>query len=529
MGAPELHRAPAAGGSGRLCGGWIALAVFLLLHGAVRGREVYLTILHTTDLHGHVLPTMDYDGRENLGGMLRVAARIEALRERMPNPIVLDCGDVFQGSPESFRTRGLIMADAFNRLGYDAWVVGNHEFDWGLETLTAFLNACAAPALAANLYTRRGQEPALPPVAPYVLLEREGVRVAVVGLTTPGIPSWSRPHLLGTALFEDSVESLRRWMPEVRKQDPDVLILAAHQGYRGFGDDHANQLGAVAAAFPEFDLILGAHTHKPIAEELLGETMYAQAGYYGIWLGVVEIVYDTVARAPLRIASRLEEMGPDIPDHPGLAERWATELAATREAMDEVLAVARGPLDPEPTRWDQSPVQQLIAAAIAESSKAEFVLHGALGPKSLAPGPVTERDLWDLVPYENTIGVALLTPAEIAAILEEARAGKPSVHRHAPYGFSYSVETGEDGRETVTRLRDAEGKLLHPRRRYRVAMNSYALASGGTRYPEVRRLVDRPIARLTMTGVDTRDAVRAYLRKHTPIDPGRLMQGTMPP
>ncbi|MCB1068884.1 MAG: bifunctional metallophosphatase/5'-nucleotidase [Kiritimatiellae bacterium] len=491
-------------------------------------RMVNLTLIHTTDLHGHLRPAQAYDGRDNLGGMLRVSSRIRSLRATSPNPILVDCGDVFQGTPESLRTRGLIMADVMNRLGYDAWVVGNHEFDWGLDALSEFITATQAPALGANLYTREGIESALPPIAPYTMLSREGIRIAVIGLTTPGIPSWSRPYLLGPTLVEHSVETLRTLMPRVKTEKPDLIFLLVHQGYRPFGDDHANEVEAIHEAFPEIDVILGGHTHQAIASQTLGSTVYAQAGYYGIWLGVMHLAYDTVAKKLVSVESTLEEMGPDIPDDPQLLDAWGTLLSEVDQSMQEVLTRAEASLCPETTAWDQSPIQQLICAAIAEAVDTDFVLHGALSPACLEAGPVTEADVWNLIPYENTIGVAWLTLSEIQTLLAEVRAGKTSIHRHAPYGFTYTIVDSASG-ETYAGFQDAAGVPLHPRKRYRVAMNSYVLASGGTRYPQVRRLVDQPIARLTMTGVDTRDAVRQYLRQHPSLDPETLMKGAIRP
>src|SRR5947208_7033195 len=117
---------------------------------ALNPDTVCISILHTTDLHGHILPTADYNGNSNYGGLARCAAQIRRWRLQNANSILIDVGDVYQGTEVSLRNRGELMIDLFNHLKYDAWVVGNHEFDWGIEPFTTALQKSSMPVLAAN-------------------------------------------------------------------------------------------------------------------------------------------------------------------------------------------------------------------------------------------------------------------------------------------------------------------------------------------------------------------------------------------
>src|SRR5437764_13646471 len=117
---------------------------------AVESDSVCISILHTTDLHGHILPTVDYNGIADYGGLARCAAQIRQWRLQNPNSILIDVGDVYQGIDVALRSRGELMVDLFNHLKYDAWVVGNHEFDWGMEPFVKALQRSRMPVLAAT-------------------------------------------------------------------------------------------------------------------------------------------------------------------------------------------------------------------------------------------------------------------------------------------------------------------------------------------------------------------------------------------
>ena len=142
----------------RLAGRAGLLGAFPTLASAAAALEpdtVCISILHTTDLHGHILPTSDYDGTADRGGLARCVTQIRRWRRQNPNSILVDVGDVYQGTEVSLRNKGELMIDLFNHLKYDAWVIGNHEFDWGIEPFTNALQKSAMPVLGANTIVRR--------------------------------------------------------------------------------------------------------------------------------------------------------------------------------------------------------------------------------------------------------------------------------------------------------------------------------------------------------------------------------------
>ncbi len=495
----------------------LTLLILLLAAPGAWARPVEITVLHTTDIHGHLLPTKDYDGVENVGGLLRCATRIDEIRQGKEHVLLLDCGDLFQGSVESYLSEGRATIRAMEYLRYDAWILGNHEFDWGLPKLLALHDATALPMVAANITGRPGRASPLAKVKPYVIRDYDGVRVAVVGLITPGVPSWSTPDLLGDALFERSVQALKRVMPEVRAAEPDILLLATHQGYRPYGDDHANELNAVAEAFPEFDAIIGGHSHQAVERALVGgKTLYTQAGYYAIWLGQLDLTYDTVTRKLVQKTTRLHRIGAEVPTHTGLTAVVQADVDQARSYLERPVGQAKGVFKHQVNAMGQSPVQQLICRSLLEATGAEVALHGVLDEEDLPAGELKMADVWKIVPYENRAAVLLVTSAELVEILNENLKRRGHIQFMGPGGFTYEVD--ESGKQ-VTRILLADGSTPHPRKRLKLVVNSYVVASGGQRFPRLREIAERPETRLQLMEVDTRSSVIRYLEQHKPLDP----------
>jgi 2',3'-cyclic-nucleotide 2'-phosphodiesterase (5'-nucleotidase family) len=500
------------------------------------GREIPITILQTTDLHGRLLPSAE--SGQSAGGLLQCASIIRNVRARERNVLLVDCGDLIQGSAESWLTQGRVMVRALEWLNYDAWVPGNHDFDWGFAALERLQRETRIPTLAANVWSPEGATHRLDRIRPFVMKDVDGVRVALVGLTTPGIPMWLLPDALGDLRFKRSVEALAAVMPMVRAEKPDVLVLLAHQGYQAGGDDEANEINLIARRFPEFDVILGGHLHRELSDMKLNGVLYSQGRSYGAGVGRVDLVFDNIRG---RVVRKSSEIVPAVacPADPDLAQLLEPDLGKARAYLDEVVGSASCDMEGSTRMPGQSAIQQLIAAAIAEAAKAEVVLHGLLAEASLARGPIRRADAWRIIPYENRIGVLYLTPQELRDVLEENAELAGTAHFLGVRGIGYDFYPKAQKGNRVRNLRLADGSLPNGRRRFRVASNSYALASGGGRFPALRRLAGQPNSRLEMTEIDTRAAVVDYVRKHNPLcfeegrevqvvrrDPGKSQQDT---
>lgn len=524
----------------------LALVLLAVTALALPAREVPITILHTTDLHSSVLPAVPANDPRAmapsaaspsdgpLGGFARCAAAIREVRARERNVLWLDNGDTIEGNALGWLTRGAAIIRALNLLGCSSWTLGNHEFDWGLDALAPRMNEFQGEILAANLRYEapRGASPeiakAFARVKPFVIREMDGVKVAVIGLTTPGIPSWSRPRLIPGLAVEDSLVALRRTVPQAKAAGGEVLVLSVHQGLRPQGDDHANQVAAIARGFPELDAIIGGHSHQAFEEQMTSGVLYTQANYWGSHLGRIDLVWDPDVRRVTSRRARLLPMDAAARMDPQVLDTLRADLDRTAQVLEEKVGEATAAIEATGGPKAPTPLHDLLCSAIAagieaRGGKVDAVLHGLLADNKvgLPAGPLRMRDVWAVVPYENTVGVAELTRDQLLEVLEENAAAYDSPRFRGLWGLTMKVMRSAPAGKRVVFLGDREGRTLPPDARVRLAANSYDLASGGQRWPKLRQLAESPGAKLVEYDFQTREALADYLRSHSPLPPAQ--------
>ena len=501
----------------RIPGFWLAAATTLWLSSIALARDIPITVLYTTDLHGQLVSRISGKASPNeTGGLLQVASLIEKIRAEEPHALLVDCGDTFQGGPEAYLSKGRILLDAMEYLHYDVWVPGNHEFDWGLEILKPLVRDAPCAVLGANIQARFGAPHPLPEIRPYLVREIDGIRVAVVGLTTPSIPLWTLPDYLGDVFISRSVPALENILPALKAENVDIRILIVHQGLSQGADSDHSEIQTIARDFPEFDLILGGHTHQRVEREIVGGTLFSQAECYGKTLGRATLVYNTVARKIIRRSAELLPVEADTPVHPELKVKLAPWIARVDQAWAQRIGFAAHALDARSGTPGDSAIDRLFREAIGEACDAEIVLHGALTPEGLDAGTITEQDLWRIVPFDNRIGVVHLTFGDLRIILEE-NIERGGTRFMGLLGASARYDPEAPAGRRIRTLTLPDGSVPHARRRFRVAINSYVLASGGGRFKELRQISEQPESQLTLLELQTRDVVRSYIRKHNPL------------
>jgi 2',3'-cyclic-nucleotide 2'-phosphodiesterase/3'-nucleotidase len=492
---------------------------------AFEPNTICISILHTTDLHGHILPTSDYDGTADRGGLARCVTQIRHWRRQNPNSILVDVGDVYQGTDVSFRNRGELMIDLFNHLKYDAWVIGNHEFDWGIEPFTNALQKSAMPVLGANT-TLDGKPAGLfsdskhpfAKVQPFFVREIEGIKVAIIGITTPGMSFWLPRDFTVGINFQHPVEPVRRAIAKANSEGADAVVLTGHMGLkpRTGGDDFANTVMALTSEFPEVAAFIAGHTHQAIPNRLANRVLFTQADHFGIHVGRVDLLFDRNSKKLLRREAVCELMDNRFdPDHVVLS-RAASQLAESEASLAQPIGQLTETLHARGRHGRPSQIEKLISAAITEtlaerSITVDAVMHGVFDVNAqLTEGLTTVNDIWNVIPYENLIVTATLSPDEIKSVMEEMYASRES---RSLLGIEVGVE-GRGSDRRITSMTFPDGRKLERDRRYLIAVNSFDARSGGHHFMKLRALLDRPEANCVLHPVQTRDAVIDYFRRH---------------
>ena len=488
------------------------LLCLVLAAPAAAADRVVLTVLQTSDLHANLLPWDYARGVEGAWGLARVATRIRQIRATAPNVLLLDGGDTIQGAPtgwlEARRPSGgpHFVAVAMNALGYDAMAVGNHEFNFGMAVLRRAQKDSSFPWLSAN--TRNGGDgsAAFPE---YVVKEIGGVRVGVLGLTTPNIPGWepvvNRPGLT----WEDPIDTAKRLVPLLRGEKRcDVVVVLFHSGLEADpetgesnGTEHENRVVALAREVPGIDLILTGHTHRKLPLTRVHGVPVIQPGRWGEVLARVDLV---VERAGGK-ATVVEASGSLLPSDASVAVDPEIAAIAKRPHeralayLSEPLAIASGPFPGGRARLEDTALLDLINETQLSATGADLSLTSLLPFRfdGWEAGPVTVRQVYALYPYENQLVVVEVDGTRLRGILEQAasyygsaewRDGRLVLTPQAgmtPYNFdvlqgaSFRIDPTAPVGSRVKELR-FKGLDVKAGDRFSLAVNSYrAQGSGG--------------------------------------------------
>lgn len=484
-------------------GAWLGASA--LGFGAGEERTKTISIFHTTDLHGHILPTQTYDGVPDVGGFARCVSCIRQWRKENPDSLLLDIGDVYQGTAESLNNGGKLMIGLFNRLGYDAWTLGNHDFDWGPEQLETNLSLSKSPVLTGNLQ-RGGKVPGTfdgnwQGVKPWTMKQVGGFKIALVGLVTPGLPYWLSPETLGGVAPTDPAESLRRSLAEARAEKADAIVVMGHMGWRK-DDDFANPVHEILRANEGVDIFLAGHTHQDKPSWELGSVLCSQASYYGVNCGRVDLTFDLESRKLVSRRAYTVLMDKRFDLDPVVMEVAQPELKKAEEQLARKLGSVKEVI---PGKGRNSRVCQLFCEFFSEAlqrnnTPVDGIFHGTFGTGDIAPGDVTVADCWKMLPYENLLSIIEFSGSELVEIVREDKKEYQSDRLLWPFDLKLDKE-GNAMRFLY------KGEPVAPDRRFKIGLNSYDAQSGGQRLMRLREIASSPAAKRTTTSIETRGAL----------------------
>ena len=421
-----------------------------------------ITLVSMTDVHGHVLDWDYFAGApypEGQGlGLARVSTAVDRVRAERgaDSTLVVDDGDAIQGTPLTYyyaRQEPVTetgaehpMAQAYDAIGIDAQVVGNHEFNYGLDTLAKYRLDLDAPLLGANVVDERTGTPYL---RPWVLRQVEAsggagaVTVGVLGLTTPGSAVWDQQNVEGRLTFEDMVATAQREVPRMKAAGADVVVVLSHSGRSGdssYGPPvpPENVTDRIAAEVPGVDVVVAGHSHRDLPEAWIDSTATAgkrvlvtQPYRWGasVTVSQLELRRDGDGWA-LADADVQEVRSADVPEDPEIVEVVAEEHRRTVDYVNQVVATSSRELPATESRWRDTPIIDFIQRvqtdtvreAVAGTPDADLPVLSIAAPFSrtavFPQGEVTVKDVAGLYEFDNTLQAVRMSGAQVRDYLE---------------------------------------------------------------------------------------------------------------
>ena len=405
---------------------WPALA--LLLSGAAWGEVRSLTILHVNDLHAHISPS-----DQKVGGLAYLATAIRRERANCPECILLSAGDLVQGTPVSTIFHGLPVFEMANLLGFDAATIGNHDFDYGWMQARKFIETANYPMVSANVVGADNRLFA----KPYVILNVNHLRVAVLGALTDDMKNLATPKLMEEWHTIPVVATAREYAAEL-KDKSDLIVLLAHIT----GKEEQEFLNTAT----EIPVIVSGHLHNGLERETVRDgRLLVRVKAYGEELGRLELQVDTEKKAPVswvwkRIPiddSKLEAAADVAPQ----VKHWEGEVTAV---VDRPLAVSR-------RAFAKRDVKALIEQALRDETGADFAFMNSGGVRAGLPeGQLLERNIWDIMPFDNAVVIAHVKGSDLPAVVLNGK--KPDPEREytlAATDFSAANQSAESELRTT--------------------------------------------------------------------------------
>ncbi|MPV39159.1 bifunctional metallophosphatase/5'-nucleotidase, partial [Georgenia subflava] len=529
--------------------------------------QLELTLVSTTDVHGHVYNWDYFAGAEYTGddtlGLTRVSTTVDQIRAAKgeESVVVLDNGDAIQGTPLTYyygmgEGAPAVLADemvhpmatAFNEIGYDAQVVGNHEYNYGLDLLSAYDEDLNAPLLGANVVHAEGPNKGLPYHEPYTLIERtiddQDVTVGVIGLVTPGVRVWDKQHVEGVLEFQDMVAAAKKWVPEVEAL-ADVVVVIAHTGEGNVPDEgydqsllHEDVINNIGYQVPGIDVLVAGHSHQDnpgkVYENVEGGKVLMTQPYY--WARsstevTLNLVPDgegwqvdwTGENAPAAVA----HYGQDVAEDAELKELLAEEHQTTVDYVNTPVADSVTELPASTSRYEDTAIidfinhvqEETVRQALAGTEHADKTVISQASPFSrtavFPEGEVTIRDIAGLYIYENTLRGAELTGAQLKDYLEysaryfnqveQGAEFDPETGTNATYpdrpdgvpdynydvisGLEYAIDISQPVGSRIVGLSHPDGTPVADDDVFVMAVNNYR-QSGGGGFPHI---ADAPV------------------------------------
>lgn len=439
----------------------------------ISARYKTIKIIHWNDFHAqNTTRTLRKEGKPyRVGGSAVLKGYIDSLRNLAPeHSLVLFAGDDFQGTPVSNFTKGRSQVILMNELKPDAVVPGNHEFDYGKDNFIALLAETQYDVICANLVVSKTGEPLFPP---YKIVQRNGLKIAIIGLITTDLPLVSIPENIAGLEAKDYSIVLSKYLPEIKaKEKPDAIIVLSHIGLLN-KLDYVDDL-TLSRIYPEIVAFIGGHSHTPLFEPIRkGGGVIVQAGSRGQYIGELDLVIDPVGDSLVSFSGKLIETYADsiTPDLRVQAMVDSME-APMKKMMDEQIGTLKA--DWKSKFGESTNLGTWQTDVMREEMKVDIAIQNSGGiRKSLNAGPIRIRDMWEISPFGNAFVIFGITGKELRQMLEWQIDGRGEFCDMSGVVCKYNgnLPYGKRIKEITV-----NGKPLDEEKVYVVATNNYAAA-----------------------------------------------------
>ncbi|MBN2540872.1 MAG: bifunctional metallophosphatase/5'-nucleotidase [Bacilli bacterium] len=492
-----------------------------------------IQLLYTSDLHGYLLPINYSDNNRTSYGLARVMTAIKTFDRNQS--ILIDLGDVLQGSPLMYfhqlnRDRyPNPVSILFNHIGYDYFIPGNHDFNYGFDYLTDFISTLNAQTLCQNIECAHGLEFK----KGFDIIEKNGIRILIIGVTTQYIPKWENPaNIKGMkflSAFDKSKEIVDRYKAEV-----DLIVCAYHGGLEKdletgaefVKDTGENEGYRIFTEIPEIDVLLTGHQHRTIAYKNQNRVVL-QPGANGVNLGVVTITFDAENRLE-SIEPELKRVG-DYQEDPWPKEVLSDLETANQKFLDEIIGeVVEGNLEiknSNAARLKKHPIVDFINDIQLDATGAMLSSTALANQVSGFKKQIAIRNVLSTYVYSNTLTVVKITGRLLKEYLERCAEyfvlenGKVTANPRFSYPkmehYNYDMIAGVDytfdlrkpfGNRLVELL--YQGHIIKDEEEFTIALNNYRASGGG----DFEMLKDLPI--IHEVPFDIAELIIEYIRKH---------------
>ena len=549
---------------------FLLLWAFLSLSAAT--REVKLKLIETSDIHGNFFPYNFITQQDWKGSFARVHSYAQQERQTYgDNLLLMDNGDILQGQPSAYYYNFMdtvsthITATMMNYMGFVVGNMGNHDVEAGHAVYDRWISQCQFPVLGANIIRTSDEQPYL---KPYEIIEREGVKIAVLGMITPAIPTWLPETLWKGLYFADMEQTARKWMPIIQeKEKPDIIIGLFHAGKEArtvAGKYREDASAEIAERIPGFDIIMMGHDHRrfcgKIANAQGDSVLLINPANNGRTVGDVEITLTLDGDKVIRksIQGKLADMDKLEPS-PDFMNQFAPQYQAVEAFVSEKVGTFTETISTRPAYFGPSAFIDFIHSLQLDLTGADISFAAPLSFDAvIKEGEIHISDMFNLYKYENMLYTMELTGKEIKGFLEESYAiwtnqmksaddhvlllterkdgngytfTNPSFNFDSAAGIIYTVDVTKPAGQKVSIQSLANGELFDLNRTYRVALNSYRgngggeLLTKGAGIPQ-DQLKDRIIS---ATEKDLRYYMIQYIREKKTLSPQPLNQWKMIP